>query len=519
MKQPAPPPRTTARIAALLTTAALAGLAACGGERTPEAGGAPDAVTPDAVMAGLQPAIQLEGEPPATWTLDERMAHYAVPGVSVAVMDGGEIVWAEAWGVADGETGAAVTPSTLFQAASISKPVAALAAMSVVEDGTLALDGPVNRYLTSWQVPDNGFTADSAVTLRGLLSHTAGLTVWGFPGYRKDQPYAADRAVASNVQVLDGAGNTDQVRVYKVPGTSWQYSGGGYTVMEQMVEDVTGRPFHEVARDRVLTPAGMTNSTYEQPLPEARWSEAARAHGADGTEIEGEWHSYPEQAAAGLWTTPTDLMALARHLLAVRGGQATDGVVSRETLTTMLTAHRGDEDGFDDYGLGFGVGLQGGAPTFGHGGSNAGFKAQWVVYPETGQGAAVMTNGDRGSALAAEILRAVSDAYGWPGHKPRVRAHEPVTAEQAAAYAGRYAMEGRPAFEVTVRPGEAGSGVLLIDVPDQGTYTLHGAPDSADTFFDASDGQTITFERADDGTVEAVRPGGQARFVRVGTEG
>ena len=471
---------------------------------------APPAPTPEEVAAGLRPVIQLEGAPEAVYDLEDRMAYYQVPGVSVAVLDGGEIAWARGWGVADTASGRPVTPETLFQAASISKPVAALAALTLVEDGSVILDAPVNAFLTTWKVPENEFTADSTVTLRGLLAHTAGLTVWGFPGYRKDEPFG-DQPVASNVQVLDGLGNTDPVRVYKVPGTSWQYSGGGYTVMEQMVEDVTGRPFHEAARERVLEPAGMTRSTYAQPLPEERWGEAAHGYRSDGSPVAGEWHNYPEQAAAGLWTTPTDLLRLSRHLLAIRRGEAEDGVVSRETLAEAWTAHRGDEEGFTNYGLGFGVNGEGDAFTFGHGGSNEGFKAQWTVYAERGQGVAVMTNGDRGSALAQEIIRSVSEAYGWPGFKSRVRAAAALGPEALAAYAGRYAMEDEEEFVLAIRPAE---GTLEVDVPGQGTYTLHAAAETPDEFFDVTDGQVIRFLRGDDGEVTGLALDNRVRFVR-----
>ncbi|HSR41767.1 MAG TPA: serine hydrolase domain-containing protein [Longimicrobiales bacterium] len=495
-------------VAALI--AALVATGCAPADDAPEAGSDAPEPTPEVVAAGLRPAIRLEGEPPTVFSLDERMAHYHVPGVSVAVLDDGEIAWAEGWGVADGETGAPVTPGTLFQAASISKPVAALTAMTLVEDGLVGLDDPVNDHLTSWRVPDNEFTADSVVTLRGLLSHTAGLTVWGFPGYRKDEPFANGRPVATNVEVLDGLGNTDSVRVYKEPGVSWQYSGGGYTVVEQLVEDLTGRPFHEVARERVLEPAGMVRSTYEQPLPEDRWDEASRGHLGDGAEVEGEWHNYPEQAAAGLWTTPTDLLVLSAHLLDILHGEVTDGVVTRETLETMLTGHRTGEEGFRAYGLGFGVEGEGDAATFGHGGSNAGFKSNWVVYRHRGDGAAVMTNGDRGSTLAGEILRSVSAAWDWPGFEPEVRSRRRITEEEARQYAGEYVLEGED-LVLTVRPGEGG---LLLDVPEQGTFTLGLQPDTPDTFFDFSDGQTLEFQRGDDGSVDAVLVQGQATFVR-----
>lgn len=468
--------------------------------------------TPEEVAAGLLPAVVFEGEARETFSLEARMVHYNVPGVSVAVLDGGDVAWARGWGVADGETRAPVTPTTLFQAASISKPVAALAALSLVEDGSLALDAPVNEFLVTWKVPDNEFTVDSAVTLRGLLSHTAGLTVWGFPGYRKDQPFAPGQAVATNVQVLDGEGNTAPVRVYKVPGTSWQYSGGGYTVMEQMVEDVTGLPFSEAVRARVLEPAGMLLSTYAQPLPEDRWPEAARAHRGSGAEVEGEWHAYPEQAAAGLWTTPTELLTLSAHLLAIRSGARTDGVVSRQTLEAMLTPHRSGEEGFNDYGLGFGVQGDGDALRFGHGGSNAGFRAQWTVLADRGQGVAVMTNGDRGSALAQEIIRSVAAAYAWPveDFQPRVRARRALPPEALAEYAGEYLLAERPGFVVTIR---AGDGVLQVSVPGQGDSTVHPAMET-DAFFDRDDGSELRFTRDEDGAVTGVENDGGIRLVR-----
>lgn len=471
--------------------------------------------TPQEIAAGLRPAIQLEGEAPATYTLQERMAEYGVPGVSVALLDGGEVVWAQGWGVADTETGRPVGPTTLFQAASISKPVAALTAMTLVEEGAVELDGPVNEFMISWRVPDNEFTADSVVTLRGLLSHTAGLTVWGFPGYRKDQPFGPDQPLASNAQVLDGLGNTDMVRVYKVPGISWQYSGGGYTVMEQMVEDVTGLPFHEAARERVLDPAGMTLSTYAQPLPEDRWDEASRAHRGDGSEIPGEWHNYPEQAAAGLWTTPGELLTLSAHLLDILDGEVSDGVVTRETLEEMLTPHRGGEEGFNPYGLGFGIGEEADDTTFGHGGSNAGFRSQWVVYRGRQEGAVVMTNGDRGGALSAEILRSISSAFGWPGYQPEVRAARRPGAEELAAYEGSFQAPGG-GLTVTIT---AGDGVLRVEVPGQGAFDLHADATQDDVFFDLDDGQEIHFERDESGAVVAALPGGQTRFTRVEGEG
>jgi CubicO group peptidase (beta-lactamase class C family) len=317
--------------------------------------------------------------------------------------------------------------------------------------------------------------------------------------------------VATNVEVLEGEGNTAPVRVYRTPGIGWQYSGGGYTVMEEAMENVTGLPFHEVMGDRVLGPAGMALSTYEQPLPEARWPEAARAHSETAARVEGEWHNYPEQAAAGLWTTPSDMIRLSAHLLGILDGTETRGVVSRETLLAMLSPHRAGEDGFGDHGLGFSVEGEGDALSFGHGGSNRGFRAMWTVFPERGQGVMVMTNGDRGGSLVGEIIRAVAEAYDWPRLGPRVRRVADLSSEALGEYAGSYDLEGPEPLAITLRPT---GGALITEVPGQGSVTLHPDAERRDTFFDPTDGLEVVFHRGDDGSVEALLLQGRNRFVR-----
>jgi CubicO group peptidase (beta-lactamase class C family) len=225
------------------------------------------------VEKGLLPGIVIAGRPLPGRAIAERMSALKTPAVSVAVINGGVIEWAKGYGVTETGGNTPVTPQTVFQAASLSKPVVALAALRLVEQGKLTLDQDVNERLTSWKVPENESTKDEKVTLRRLLSHSAGLTVSGFPGY------AADAPVPALVQILDGQkpANTAAIRADVVPGTVWRYSGGGYTVMQQLLMDVTGRPFPPLLADLVLQPIGMKDSTYEQPLPEARRAAAARS--------------------------------------------------------------------------------------------------------------------------------------------------------------------------------------------------------------------------------------------------
>ena len=353
------------------------------------------------VEQGLRPASVSKGAAIPKMTITERLQFYKVPGVSVAVMQDGKVEWARGFGVTSAEAGKPVDAETLFQAASISKHVGAMVALHLVDDGKLSLDEDVNLKLRSWKVPENEFTRTEKVTLRRLLNHSAGLTVHGFPGY------AAGAPVPLLVEILDGKkpANTDPIRADVVPGTLWRYSGGGYEVMQQLVMDVTGKPFPQLARELVLGPLGMSRSTYEQPLPSRFEGNAASAHHADGAAIPGKWHTYPEMTAAGLWTTPSDLLRVVREL------QIGGHVLKPETQRQMLTKVLGD------YGLGLALAETGGQKSFSHGGSNAGFQCMMFGYVEGGRGAVVMTNGDRGGALAAEILRSIAAEYGWPDYQ------------------------------------------------------------------------------------------------------
>ncbi len=357
-----------------------------------------DLAAPDAAerIARIEASIVPDGGEAVT--LVDRMRQLDIPAVSVAVFEKGSISWAKAWGMADREEVRPAATNTLFQAASISKPVAAAAMLSLVEDGLLDLDADVNAYLTRWKVPENEFTATEKVTLRRIVNHTAGTTVWGFPGYARTE------VLPPTIGVLDGEGNTDSVRVYKKPGESWQYSGGGYTVLQLVLEDVTGRPFPDLVRERVLEPSDMSSSGYLQPLPPARWADAATGYREDGRPVEGQWHVYPEMAAAGLWTTPSDL---ARFAMAVQNDlQGAGTVLDSATVREMLTP------GMENHGLGPMISADG--LQFRHGGANEGFRCALIAFIDGRGGVAIMTNSDAGGTVLGEVRDAVAKEYGWP---------------------------------------------------------------------------------------------------------
>jgi CubicO group peptidase (beta-lactamase class C family) len=294
------------------------------------------------IQDGLLPPVLVKGETPQKTKLRDRMSALHVPGVSIAVIHDGQIDWARGFGVTKSD-GPPVTPNTLFQAASISKPVTAMAVLHLAESGKLDLDADVNQYLKSWKIPASSFMEQSGVTLQKLPSHTAGMTVHGFAGYASDEP------VPNLVQVLNGRkpANSASILVDAVPGTKWRYSGGGYVVIQQVMEDVTGAPFAKLMQDVVLRPVGMAQSTYEQPLPQGRLANAAMPYSHDGQGIKGGPHVYPEMAAAGLWTTPSDLARYAIDIQKSLAGEPKH-VLSTEMARKMLTVVAKRDHGFTE---------------------------------------------------------------------------------------------------------------------------------------------------------------------------
>lgn len=431
------------------------------------------------VERGLLPPVLVKGAP--AWTIEERLRHYKAPGLSVAVIKDFKVEWARGYGVRDLETREPVTERTLFQAGSISKPVAAMAALKKVEQGRLSLEEDVNLRLASWKLPDNEFTAKKKVTLANLLSHTAGLTVHGFPGY------AAGERLPTVPQVLDGAppANTAPVRVDLEPGTRYRYSGGGTTVAQLMLTDAERKPFPDIMRETVLAPLGMDDSTYEQPLPAARARHAAAGHLADGRPVEGKFHVYPEMAAAGLWTTPTDLAKFGIEVQLSLQGRS-NRVLSKASAERMVTPFVSE-----NVGLGFFIQKRGRQLYFGHDGADEGFRAMLLLHREKGYGAAVMVNSDNGQFLG-EVVRAVAREYGWDEYLPAELETVAVAPERLAGYAGRYLVNPDRVLEVTFEGGR------LFARPTQGPK-VELFPVSETTFVRQDANIRATFAPASEG--------------------
>jgi CubicO group peptidase (beta-lactamase class C family) len=430
------------------------------------------------VMAGLSGPVVIAGRP--GMQLADRMKRLRIPGVSIAVIHDGHIEWARGFGVA-AVGGSPVTPETLFQAGSISKPVSAAAVLALVQAGKLDLDRDVDSYLKGWKLPANAWTGKATVTLRELLSHSAGTTVHGFGGYAGGAP------VPSLAEVLNGAppANSPAVVVDIEPGTQFRYSGGGYTIIQQLLIDVTDRPFAAFLDETVLGPLALTHSSFHQPLTEPEQHVAATPYLPSGQPVPGGAHIYPELAAAGLWTTPSDLARFAMALQDALAGRP--AILSQATIREMLTPR------FDHFGLGL---IVGGSPEkryFTHDGVDAGFEALMVAY-ESGDGAVVMTNAVGGGRLAAEIMRSIAAEYHWPDWHPVERKLAVVDPKLFDLYAGRYEL-GPDSILTVSRAGDR----LYVQLTGQPNFQVFPEADR-DYFYTIVNAQ-ITFVVGDQGHV------------------
>ena len=391
-----------------------------------------------------------------------------VPGLSLAWRSGpAEIETAVFGEVTPG--GAAVTQETLFQAGSVSKPVTAVGILRLVDQGVVDLDADVNDLLTTWKVPPVG-DWQPVLTLRRLLTHTAGLTVHGFPGY------AHDVEVPTVPQLLDGEppANTAAVRVAMMPGLMWKYSGGGTTIAQQAIVDVTGTPFPELVRELVLEPCGMGRATFEQPLPERLHDFAAIGHLADGTPVAGCWHTYPEMAAAGLWCAPKDLIAFAGAVQgAVRG--VPDAILPEDLARLLVTPAYPEVS--KTMGVGFFLTETGDPdepPTrFGHGGGDHGFLTLLSAEITGVTAAAGMVHSLGGGPVVRDAVRTVERHLGWS--EPREPAPPGgLTQEEFMAALGPFHTEDGRTFTVALGPQG-----LTLSVPEQPPLPLDRVNDLA----------------------------------------
>ncbi len=429
-----------------------------------------------AIEQGLTRSYIRSTEAMKKYTIQERMEYYHIPGLSIAVIIDGELRWAKGYGVANSSARTEVDANTLFQAASISKPLSALGVLKLVEAHKIHLDSNVNNYLSSWKLEENELTGDQVPSLRLILSHNGGISVHGFEGYKQTE------AIPTLEQVLNGEGNSAKIRVAARPGEHAIYSGGGYTVIQKMLEDLTGQPFQEYMDQAVLSPLGMNHSTFAQPLPKAYHARASAAYDKQGELIDGLWHNYPEQAAAGLWTTPTDLSKYLIEIMEIYHGKE-DGILSRGMVNDMLSLQGG---GY--HGMGPEVTDSDGTLEFGHLGKNAGFTNDMLGGAATKNAIIIMTNADNGGSIMPEIQRSVCGYYGINLEIPSTQVVETtkVSSHHLDSLTGRYEF-------VVVETGERLGQYMDLSVEDGTLTALHVSAESKHTLEPLIEDQFLDF--------------------------
>ncbi len=405
---------------------------------------------------GVLPVNPIEGEH-VRWPVEERLTHYNCPGVSVCVIENGDIADAAGFGVIT-PNGRAVDADTIFAGASISKPVTAILALQLVEQGKLSLDAPVNNYLRTWKLPENAFTREIAVTLRHLLSHRAGTTVHGFGAFPRD------KQAPTLYDVLNGAppSLTPAVVVDKLPGTSVRYSGGGTQLVQLLLEEMTGLNFADLAAQKVFEPLGMRRTTFRQPLPPELEPYAAIGHHADGRQVNGRFTFTPQLAAGGIYTTGPDY---ARFMIECRNAWLGKHniLIGQVTARDMMSGQGGGQ-----FGLGWEIFGRGAATRFAHGGSNEGYQCNTLCNLEMGWGGVVLTNSLSGIILYYELLNGLAGAYDWQGYMRPPRKVRTLGPQEQAQYVGRYAIVSgleAPYLDVWIQDGQLYSRVEGLILP------------------------------------------------------
>lgn len=380
------------------------------------------------VENSLTPGI-IYGDTVLQLNLEQRMKETGVKGLSIAVIRNYKVEWAKGYGWADEAAGKKVTAATRFQAASISKSLNSLGVLALVQEGRLDPDADINRYLKRWKFPYDSASGGKIINTRHLLSHTAGLGIHGFPGYTPGD------ALPTIIQIINGEkpANTKAVRSVFEPGKKFQYSGGGTTISQLLVEDITGRDYADYMQEKVLAPLGMTNSSFRQP-PVAK-AELATGYYGNGEPVKGNFHIYPEQAAAGLWTTPTDLAKyIIECQLALEG--KSEKVLSKEMMQMRMAP-------YIDSVAALGVFIvKAGADTyFNHNGGNEAFLCTSYGSLKDGNGVVIMINGEN-YAVISELLNSVARVYQWKDfYKPEFRRVVTIPADSLDSYTGNFLLD------------------------------------------------------------------------------
>ncbi|WP_439636042.1 serine hydrolase domain-containing protein [Oceanicaulis sp.] len=365
------------------------------------------------------------------YTLEDRMAHYGVPGVAVAVIEDGEVIYAQGFGVLQSGSDERVTADTVFSAGSVSKMATALMTLNLVQSGMMELDADISQALPYWSPEAGSPYADTPLTVRMLLSHTGGLNLHGFADFMPGE------ALPTRAQTLNGQAPArhDPLRIEARPGMSYRYSGGGYTLLEGLVAEATSASFEDAAQSILFDPLDMNRSSFANPLPEDH-ANIAKAHDRNGAPaaLPRGYEAFPEMAASGLWTSANDLGRMTAEMINAYRGQSPylHPILGQEMMTRVAPSEHGLGPRLEGRGDGF---------LFHHGGANNSYRAWMEGHLATGDGLVVLTNGANGNDLAVEIRNAMNDVMGWTVNPVLDIPPLVLSDAQMARYEGVYAVD------------------------------------------------------------------------------
>ena len=448
----------------------------------------------------LIPAFVINGIDSKNLTIEEGMKKYKVPAVSIAFFDKGKIKWTETYGTISKNNSKLVNEQTLFQAASISKPLTSLGVMKLVQAGEVMLDENVNKYLNGWNLQNEDYEVTEKTTLRHLLSHSAGITDLGFEGYQQGTN------LPTLLQVLNGESSANSKKIIQksVAGKSWKYSSGGFAIIQKLIEGLSNDSFQNYMEREVFNPIGMKVSTFNQHLTERLKENVAFGHDGEGNTIEGNWRLHPAQAAAGLWTTPSELAQFAISLQEAFSGQSQQ-LLYQKTMQTMLEKQLGD------WGLGIDISNKDNVLRFMHGGANGGYRCHLVAEANMGQGVVIMTNGVGGESLIQDLLRGISKEYDWNIYKPREKSVVRLSNSQKEKLTGKYFMVDNN--QVIVDISKIERGLKVLQTWNGQSYRI--LPEESLQFFRETDGISIEFKENNEGKALTFLAGGELLFKKL----
>jgi len=432
---------------------------------------------------GIRGQVKFLGEEEKLNSITNRMSVYNIPALSLAVIQQGEIAWAAVYQNESFYEGQNLDCNSIFQAASLSKPVTFMAALRMNAAGEIDLDENIQEYLKDFVLPQGKQTTENPVNLRNIFSHTSGITPGGYQGYAKDLPMPSDMDIVSGAPGV----NSPAIEVVSPPDETLGYSGGGYTLAELALQDIYNDEFSNLMNKWILEPVGMEHSEFTQPLPNSKWDLVAKGHTQSGEVLDGGWRNHPEQAAAGLWSNAVDM---AKFLIEIyKAYQGESAIFSQADIESILSHQR------DGHVYGFLLSRSSDDISLTHYGGNAGYRTGMTISLTSGNGLAYLSNSDNGGALGNELLLSASQVYNWQSFPQTEVQRERVSPGVLEGLAGEYRWNEQ--IDLAVNYDEGAHQISLI-FPNGDAYALTPIVGDDLNFIHPNTGVQVAFLREAD---------------------